>query len=71
MDSGRTSPLSVPLAAAAPAVQKQSPSQESHRRAPPAPPPAAAALPMLLAPLERTDALPRSGNPGEAPQARG
>lgn len=51
----------LPRAAAAPAAQKQSPSQGSHRRAPPAPLPAAAALPILLAPLRSTGPLPRPG----------
>lgn len=55
----------LPRAAAAPAAQKQSPSQGSHRRAPPAPPLAAAALRMLLAPLGSTDPLLRPGSPGE------
>lgn len=51
----------LPRAAAAPAAQKQSPSQGSHRRAPPAPLPAAAALPILLAPLRSTGPLPLPG----------
>lgn len=58
----------LPRAAAAPAAQKQSPSQGNHRRAPPAPPLAAAALPMLLAPLRSMFPLPR---PGAARRARG
>lgn len=60
-DSPSLSPSTqrLPRAAAAPAAQKHSPSQESHQRAGPPPPPAAAVVPMFRAPLQSPASLPR------------
>lgn len=61
----------LPRAAAAPAAQRQSPSQGSHGRAPPAPPPAAAALPMIFARLPSAVPRPRPEPGSRASGSRG